>query len=74
MNTLTKIAIAADAGLVSGPVLGVLFAPHKGEDTRKKITDSGKKLTDTVKDKMSNLKVNIKGKTEAVKEGMEEFA
>ncbi len=74
MNTLTKIAIAAGAGLVSGAVLGVLFAPDKGENTRKKITDSGKKLTDTVKDKMSNLKVNIKGKTEAVKEGMEEFA
>jgi gas vesicle protein len=74
MNTLTKIAIAAGAGLVSGAVLGVLFAPDKGENTRKKIADSGKKLTDTVKDKMSNLKVNIKGKTEAVKEGMEEFA
>ncbi|QNA45560.1 YtxH domain-containing protein [Lacibacter sediminis] len=74
MNTLAKIAIAAGAGLVAGGVLGVLFAPDKGENTRKKITDSGKKLTDTVKEKMGNLKVNIRGKTEAVKEGMEEFA
>jgi gas vesicle protein len=74
MNTLAKIAIATGAGLVAGGVLGVLFAPDKGENTRKKIADSGKKMTDTVKEKMSNLKVNIKGKADAVKEGMEEFA
>lgn len=74
MNTLAKIAIAAGAGLVAGGVLGVLFAPDKGENTRKKIADSGKKLTDTVKEKMSNLKVNIRGKSDAVKEGLEEFA
>jgi gas vesicle protein len=74
MNTLAKIAIAAGAGIVAGGVLGVLFAPDKGENTRKKIADSGKKLTDTVKEKMSSLKVNIRGKADAVKEGMEEFA
>jgi len=74
MNTLAKIAIAAGAGLVAGGVLGVLFAPDKGENTRKKIADSGKKLTDTVREKMNSLKVNIKGKADAVKEGMEEFA
>jgi gas vesicle protein len=74
MNTLAKIAIATGAGLVAGGVLGVLFAPDKGENTRKKIADSGKKMTDTVKEKMSSLKVNIKGKADAVKEGMEEFA
>lgn len=74
MNTLAKIAIATGAGLVAGAVLGVLFAPDKGENTRKKIADSGKKFTDTVKEKMSNLKVNIRGKSDAVKEGLEEFA
>lgn len=74
MNTLAKIAIAAGAGIVAGGVLGVLFAPDKGENTRKKIADNGKKLTDTVKEKMSNLKVNIRSKADAVKEGMEEFA
>jgi gas vesicle protein len=74
MNTLAKIAIAAGAGLVAGGVLGVLFAPDKGENTRKKIADGGKKLTDNVKEKMSSLKVNIRSKADAVKEGMEEFA
>jgi gas vesicle protein len=73
MNTLAKIAVAAGTGLVAGAVLGVLFAPDKGENTRKKIADSGKKIGDSMKEKMSNLKVNIKGKTETVKEGIEEF-
>lgn len=74
MNTLAKIAIATAAGVVAGGILGILFAPDKGVNTRKKITDSGKKFTDNVKEKMNELKVNIKGKTDAVKEGMEEFA
>lgn len=74
MNTLAKIAIAAGAGLVAGGALGVLFAPDKGENTRKKIADGGKKFTDNVKEKMSTLKVNIRGKANAAKEGMEEFA
>jgi gas vesicle protein len=74
MNTLAKITIAAGAGLLTGAVLGIMFAPDTGANTRKKIADNGKKLTDTVKEKMSNLKVNIRGKAEAVKDGMEEFA
>jgi gas vesicle protein len=74
MNTIGKIAIAAAAGVVAGGVLGLLFAPDKGVNTRKKITDSGKKLTDTVKEKMNGLKVNIRNKADAVREEMEEMA
>lgn len=74
MNTLTKITIAAGAGLFAGAVLGIMFAPDKGENTRKKIAESGKKLSDNLKEKISNLKVTIKGKADAVKDGMEELA
>lgn len=74
MNTIGKIAIAAAAGVVAGGVLGILFAPDKGVNTRKKITDSGKKLTDTVKEKMNGLKVNIRSKSDAVREEMKEMA
>ncbi len=73
MNTIGKIAIAATAGVVVGGVLGLLFAPDKGVNTRKKITDSGKKLTDTVKEKMNGLKVNIRSKADVVREEMEEM-
>ena len=74
MNTIGKIAIAAAAGVVAGAVMGVLFAPDKGENTRKKIVDGGKKLTDTVKNKVNGLKVNIRSKAEAMKEEVDEFA
>lgn len=74
MNTIGKIAIAAAAGVVAGGVLGLLFAPDKGANTRNKITDSGKKLTDTVKEKMNGLKVNIRRKADAVRNEVEEMA
>ncbi len=73
MNTIGKIAIAAAAGVVAGAVAGILFAPDKGENTRKKIMDSGKKLTDTVKEKFDGLKVNVRGKAQSVKEEMGEL-
>ena len=73
MNTVGKIATAAAAGVVAGAVAGILLAPDKGENTRKKIMDSGKKLTDTVKGKFDGLKVNVRGKAEAMKEEMGEL-
>lgn len=51
MNTTTKIVIAAAAGVVAGAVLGILFAPAKGSETRSKINEEGKKMADAVKGK-----------------------
>lgn len=48
--------IALGAGLAIGGVLGVLFAPDKGSETRKKISEQGKKLTDKVKNKFQKEK------------------
>lgn len=73
MNTIGKIAIAAAAGVVAGAVAGLLLAPDKGENTRKKIMDSGKKLTDTVKGKFDGLKVNVRSKADSIKEEMGEL-
>jgi hypothetical protein len=52
MKTYSKILIALGAGLVAGTIIGVLFAPDKGSETRKKITDSGKKLSDKITSKI----------------------
>jgi hypothetical protein len=49
MNTKKKIATAAAVGVAAGSLLGVLFAPAKGKDTRKKIKDTGKKISGGVK-------------------------
>jgi gas vesicle protein len=42
-------------GTLIGGIIGVLFAPRKGSDTRQQILDSGENITDTIKDKYGNL-------------------
>ena len=43
MNNTSKVVVALAAGVAVGAVLGILFAPAKGEETRKKMGDEGKK-------------------------------
>lgn len=62
MNNTSKILVAAAAGAVAGAVLGILFAPAKGEETRKKLKEQG-----------GNLANDLKGKFEKVKEKFEDF-
>jgi gas vesicle protein len=45
-NNVSKILIAAAAGLAAGVALGLLFAPDKGTETRKKVRKFIDDLTD----------------------------
>jgi gas vesicle protein len=78
MNTSGKILAAVAAGIVAGAVLGILFAPDKGSETRRKMNEKGKKFADDVKDKLNRGKDkfnDLKEKFEKkVKENVEEFA
>lgn len=51
MNDSGKIVTALLAGLAAGAVLGVLFAPEKGSETRDKINDSLGDLGDAIKER-----------------------
>lgn len=42
-------------GAAAGAVLGVLFAPEKGTETRKKLAQKGGEFGDTVKNKFNEL-------------------
>lgn len=51
MNDNGKLVTALLAGLAAGAVLGLLFAPDKGTETRDKINESLSDLGDAIKER-----------------------
>ena len=78
MNTSGKILAAVAAGIAAGAVLGILFAPDKGTETRRKISEQGKKIADGVKMKFNKGKEKFNDLKESIGQKMnektEEFA
>lgn len=61
MNDNSKVVVALLAGLAAGAALGILFAPEKGTETRDKLTESLKKLGDSIKDTAATEIDNLVG-------------
>jgi gas vesicle protein len=53
MNDSSKVLISFIGGAVVGAALGILFAPDKGSNTRKKIANSASDLKDQIADTAS---------------------
>lgn len=77
MNNTAKILTAIAAGVVTGALLGILFAPDKGSETKRKINKRGKKIAEDIKgqfrkgkEKFNDLKDEFE---DAVKEKVEKF-
>ncbi|PVH25701.1 YtxH domain-containing protein [Sphingobacterium corticibacter] len=51
MNYSGKVLTALLTGLAAGTVLGVLFAPEKGSETRDKLNESLADLGDAIKER-----------------------
>lgn len=58
------------AGVAAGAVLGILFAPDKGSETRKAISQKGTDLMNGVNDQLSKLKGTVSDKYHNVKDGL----
>ncbi len=61
MNDNSKVVVALLAGLAAGAALGILFAPDKGVETRDKLTESLKKLGDSIRDTAATEIDNLVG-------------
>ena len=72
-NSSGKVISALLLGAAVGSALGILFAPDKGSETRKKISTKGSDLTDAMKEKIQELIEEFKNETEAVKGKATEF-
>ena len=62
-----KVVSGVLAGLAVGTVLGILFAPEKGSETRNKIIDKRNDFVDKIKSKYSDLGNSIKNEFKNVK-------
>lgn len=62
-----KVVMGVLAGMAVGALLGVLFAPDKGSETRKKMAEKGGELADGVSEKLKKLIDELNQKIDAAK-------
>jgi len=72
MNT-GKALLGLLAGVAAGALIGILFAPDKGSDTRKKIAKKGKDYADDLTVKLNDLMEDVSEKVDSVVKKVKEF-
>ncbi len=60
-------------GVVVGLILGVLFAPDSGDETRRKIAKKASDVKDTVTDTYNNIADTVADKYQDIKSKANEF-
>ena len=67
-----KVILGVLAGVAAGAILGILFAPDKGCETRKKIAKKGADVADDLKNKMNDFVAELTEKFESAIQGAKE--
>lgn len=68
-----KVLLGVLAGVAAGAFLGILFAPDKGANTRKKIISKGDDFADGLKEKFNEFLIQMEDKYSEVKDNAEEL-
>jgi len=67
------LLLGAAIGGTIGAALGILFAPEKGSELRKKLSASGDDLTGVLKSKFQNLVTDVKREVGSVRGSVDQF-
>lgn len=65
-----KVVGALVLGAAIGAGLGILFAPHKGSKTRKRILAKGNDMSDAIKDKVETFMEDMTGEVDRLKSSL----
>ena len=68
-----KVLLGVLAGVAAGALLGVLFAPDKGWNTRKRISKKADEYADGLREKFEEFLDTISVKMEEVKDEVSDF-
>ena len=69
-----KVLLGVLAGVAIGAALGILFAPDKGWNTRKKISKKGEDLVEDLRDKFDEFLDGISTKVDKVEEEVSDIS
>ncbi len=68
-----KLVLGVLAGLAAGALLGILLAPDKGSETRRKISKKSSDTIDDLKEKLDGLTDAVSNKYDSMKKSAEGF-
>lgn len=67
MKSTRSLIVGVLAGFAAGAAIGMLFAPHKGKVTRKRLLRRGEDIAEKTGDAIDDITNNVTKKFETIK-------